>query len=455
MKSIGIDIGTTTICGVVIENQTGKLSSVKTLPNTSAIVSENTWEKLQDVSVILTTCIEIIEDFLIQYEDIDHIGLTGQMHGIVYVDSQGSAITPLITWQDGRGNLEYQNGMTYSSYMSEVTGYSFATGFGLVTHFYNQCNHMIPKEARCFCTIADYIAMKLANSKTPLVHQSMAASFGGFCVAESTFDQMVFNRLHINRSYLPAIASTESILGTYQGKISVSIAFGDNQASFLGSVSSQSNVLINIGTGSQISISTNHYDPSLSMEYRPYVSESYLVVGSALCGGASYALLKQFFEKVIKNFECDECDKDYYEYMNRAAKVGMMNKNKIKFVTCFNGTRKAPEQRARIENIGTDNFTPEDFSYGVLQGMSDELYEIYDKVPNQYIKQPYITGSGNGIRKNPVLREICEQQFGKQMVIPYYSEEAAFGSALFALYCSGYYQSLEQIQALILLEKGE
>ena len=454
MKSIGIDIGTTTICGVVIENQTGKLSSVKTLPNTSSIISENTWEKLQDVNVILTTCTEIVEEFLKQYDDINHIGLTGQMHGILYVDSQGSAITPLITWQDGRGNLEYQNGMTYSRYMSEVTSYSFATGFGLVTHFYHQCNHIIPKEALCFCTIGDYIAMKLANAKAPIIHQSMAASLGGFSVAEGKFDHNVLNQLHINTSYLPAIALAETILGTYQGKIPISIAIGDNQASFLGSVGSQSNVLINIGTGSQISIWTDHYDPSLSLEYRPYVSGSYLMVGSALCGGASYALLKEFFDKVCKIFSC-ECDKDYYEYMNRAAKVGMVNKNKIKFATCFNGTRKAPNQRARIENIGTDNFTPEDFSYGVLQGMSDELYEIYDKVPNQYIKQPYITGSGNGIRKNPVLREICEQQFGKQMVIPYYSEEAAFGSALFALYCSGYYQSLEQIQALILLEKGE
>ena len=46
-----------------------------------------------------------ISDFIT--EDIAVIGITGQMHGIVYTDCNGMAISPLYTWQDGRGNLPY------------------------------------------------------------------------------------------------------------------------------------------------------------------------------------------------------------------------------------------------------------------------------------------------------------------------------------------------------------
>lgn len=52
MKAIGIDIGTTTICAVVIDADTGNLLTSKTLPNTSAISSSHSYEKLQDTEKI-------------------------------------------------------------------------------------------------------------------------------------------------------------------------------------------------------------------------------------------------------------------------------------------------------------------------------------------------------------------------------------------------------------------
>lgn len=84
--------------------------------------------------------LELIQELRIQYPDIKGIGLSGQMHGILYVDAEGLAVSPLYTWQDMRGSLLYKDGISYAAYLSGQTGFPLSTGFGLVTHYYNKVN---------------------------------------------------------------------------------------------------------------------------------------------------------------------------------------------------------------------------------------------------------------------------------------------------------------------------
>ena len=48
--------------------------------------------------------------------------------------------------------------------------------------------------------------------------------------------------------------------GNQSGTCVVSVALGDNQASFLGSVGPEERLLLNVGTGSQISACTDRAD---------------------------------------------------------------------------------------------------------------------------------------------------------------------------------------------------
>ena len=57
MKTIGIDIGTTTISGVVMENKNAEKSrtlEAKTIENGSFIATANEWEKIQDAEQIVS-----------------------------------------------------------------------------------------------------------------------------------------------------------------------------------------------------------------------------------------------------------------------------------------------------------------------------------------------------------------------------------------------------------------
>ena len=108
MKAIGIDIGTTTISGVVVEVDERRYSTVieaKTIQNGSFIGTSNEWERIQDAEKIIQKAKVVVDEFIDKYPDAHNIGLTGQMHGIVYLNAEGRSVSPLYTWQDGRGNI--------------------------------------------------------------------------------------------------------------------------------------------------------------------------------------------------------------------------------------------------------------------------------------------------------------------------------------------------------------
>ena len=53
MKAIGIDIGTTSICGVVLDAENGNVLTSRTVNSDAFISTPNDWEKIQDVTKIV------------------------------------------------------------------------------------------------------------------------------------------------------------------------------------------------------------------------------------------------------------------------------------------------------------------------------------------------------------------------------------------------------------------
>ena len=105
MKTLGIDIGTTTISAAVLED--GQFLASETRANGAFIPSALTCAREQDVEKITQIALFVIETLFERYPDIHSIGVTGQMHGILYVDADGNAVSPLYTWQDARGSLPH------------------------------------------------------------------------------------------------------------------------------------------------------------------------------------------------------------------------------------------------------------------------------------------------------------------------------------------------------------
>ena len=112
MNILGIDIGTTSITALLLNETNCAVIDKATLKNDSFIESDLPFERIQDPEIIIGTVKKAISE-ITDGSNISSIGVTGQMHGIVYLDKEYSPVSPLYIWQDLRGNEIYKGSFTY------------------------------------------------------------------------------------------------------------------------------------------------------------------------------------------------------------------------------------------------------------------------------------------------------------------------------------------------------
>ena len=424
MKNIGLDIGTTTISAVMLEN--GHFSGSITVANDSKI-SDGSF-RMQDPDRIYELCVSVLNDLGVN--DADSISLTGQMHGIVYIDKYGRSCGPAVSWQDQRGNDLYCENETYSSALGRITGYKLSTGFGTVTLFHDTVNGILPTNTRYICTIPDYIAMRLAETEEPVLHPSMAQSIGCFDMLTGLFDLKKLAEAGIDITLFPQVNDRVISIGQYSGGPLIFTAIGDNQASVYGACRGRSKLLANIGTGSQISMISDEYRELSGLETRPYLDGEFLISGNSLCGGSSFDILTGLVNEVIDLF-VSVPQEQLLKILDELALKSGKDKD-LKVDTRFRGTREEPEIRGSITGITNENFTLGKLSYAFADGVCRELYDFYTLMPDAD-SLTAMSVSGNAVRNSELYRKCLSQYFKeKEIMMSEYREEAAYGAALYA-----------------------
>lgn len=186
---------------------------------------------------------------------------------------------------------------------------------------------------------------------------------------------------------------------------------------------------IDIGTSSQLSVFSPDYVEVPSLDTRPLPGGGYILVGAALCGGVSLAMLKDFFGNTVEHFTGQRpTDELLYDRMFS----GSAPSQPLPVVeTTFEGTRLSPSRRGSITGISLRNFTPETLTQGFLQGVCHELHEFYQALPPALRQgRTMLVGSGNALRRNARLRETLIATFGLPLTLTPHAEEAALGAAL-------------------------
>ena len=433
MKTIGIDIGTTTIGAVVMDTKDKRLLASKTIPNGSFIKTSFEWERIQDVELLMEKAKGLLDIFLEEYPDTKVIGLTGQMHGIVYTDKEGRYISPLYTWQDGSGDQPEFHGESVVEQVTRKYGIFAATGFGLITHLYHVKKGLVPEGSVSLCTISDYLGMWLTGRQRPLVHASNGASLGFYDTKNWCFQEKILTDAGIELSILPEVTADIRELGTYKGR-RVLVGLGDNQASFLGTVGMQKRIWqINVGTGGQLSVLSEEHFEADGIEARPFLDKKYILTGTVLCAGRAYAILEKFFRSCAQAMGMEAGEQ--YSLMESLARAAHEDAGGISVATVFKGTRVNPDMRGSISGISEENLLPENLVLGVIQGIANEFYGIFcDIYEGTGICADKLIASGNGVRKNSVLRKTLEKMFHAELEIAAFQEEAASGAALSVLY---------------------
>ena len=144
-------------------------------------------------------------------------------------------------------------------------------------------------------------------------------------------------------------------------------------------------------------------------------------------------MLEEFFRSYTVSLGLQE--NSQYSVMNMLAKEAFEKGERGLLVdACFCGKRSKPDLRASIKDIDRYGFTPSALILGVLKGMCEELYELYEKAPDG---KTHIVASGGAIKRNEILKKIVAQRFGASVSTNEIEEEAATGAALFSAFATG------------------
>jgi xylulokinase len=107
MNFLGLDIGTSAVKGIVVDERQEVLASAEApletrrpQPLWSEQSPEDWWLTVESVIARLRS------ELRSSFGDIAAIGLSGQMHGAVLLDEAGRVIRPAILWNDGRSTRE-------------------------------------------------------------------------------------------------------------------------------------------------------------------------------------------------------------------------------------------------------------------------------------------------------------------------------------------------------------
>ena len=460
MTTLSIDLGTSKLCAAVVDIATGRPVAIRSCDNDTNIRGLCDDFHEQDPARTRDLTLDLIRQVLAEAgRPIDAVGISGQMHGVLLVDRSLRPVTNLMTWRDRRTAREGAGSINESLSLlgPEVerrTGCRLAVGYGAATMRWLDRNGLLPPE--CIgLTIAGFVAASLTG--VVCIDETHAASWGILDVTRNVWDSDCVSRLGIRSKVLPSIIPSGTPLGEMtpaareflgiQGPAIVCSPVGDCQASVIGCAGfSPDTIVVNIGTGAQISIPSPSPAYTGDLDAWPMPFGGYLQLGAALCGGWAYAYLRRFFGETVRELAGIEIDDQAaYQRMNALAASADPAAGGLVVDTRFCGTRRDKSVKGSISGITTTNLTPSNLCLAFLEGIVRDLHSMY--VASASPSATRLIAGGNAVRRNPVLRSVIARLFALECSISSEPEEAVRGAAYAAAVGTGL-SSRERITAL-------
>ncbi len=470
---IGLDIGTSKLAAVAWELQQSRLLAVEQTPNVFAR-SAPVDSSEQDAEGLVTAAIALLRALTRRVELAQArplaLGVTGQMHGLVLVDSAGQTLSPLIDWRDGRGrHLCRLSGHSYIEEFAArlgpqalvASGCYPATGYGGITLLRLLEEKALPLNAQAL-TMQALLVQRLCGQAR--LDPSDAAAWGLFDVRQGArWIPDIAEALGLPAAgLLPQVMPTGSRAGDLLAQaarasglpkgLPVAVALGDNLAAFIGSAPQLADTLLmNLGTGGQMSVPIGAFVRAAGLETRPLLPGSWLLVGASLCGGRAYEILKQFYQRIGQELFGAPAPSDLYEIMNRLADSAADDCGGLIVRPLFAGSRHNPSAKGSLEGLTASNLSPANLTRALIRGMVTELVEFYHQaVGIAGAQASWLVGAGNAVRNIAGVRQELERQLQMPLRLARSGEQAALGAALSGGIAAGVYADWDSASRSIL-----
>ncbi len=446
MSYLGIDLGTTSlkavlvsVSGEVLREGTASYAMQHPYPGAAVQDPEHWWRATRDA-------VQQIQNGL--GAEINTIGLSGQMHGTVCLNSMRQLIRPALIWPDTRGTITAAEltAVVGEMRLSDTIGTPLASGFQGVTVAWLRQHE--PTTWRSIATVLlpkDYLRFRLTGEIA--TDPSDAAGTGMLDVHTRDWSDLMLDTVGLDRGKVPAIRPSAQIAGRLTSEaaeylglpvgLPVVTGGGDAPLAALASgVADGRSLLATLSSGAQVIAFTDHpaVDPRLRVHtfaapLDPTKDEAgWYVMGATMVAGMALSWLKE-------NIFESSSDQAITSMVQRASEISP-GSNGLLFAPYLTGERTPHlDSRARGAFLGlTADHDRRHLTRAAMEGVVFALRDALDVVRSLTRTGHDVVLAGGGSR-SPLWRQIMADIFEMPVRPSLIVDQSAIGAALLAAAC--------------------
>ncbi|MBU9711664.1 xylulokinase [Evansella tamaricis] len=452
-RYLGIDLGTSSV-KVLVCQKNGRIETQK-VQSYDVLHPQEGWHEQHPVhweAALKGAIEEIVAEAPHFLENVKGLSVTGQMHGIVPVDSDGNALYNAIIWSDQRNTEELSTlkAMMTNEEWVKLTGNRPNISFtlGKIMWFQKHYPDLYEKTYK-FLLPKDYIKMKLTSTFD--TDYSDASATLMMDLEEKNWSQQILTLTSLDLAKLPEMKESIEISGKVTEEaanhfglklgITVICGCGDAQAQAIGNgIVHEKNWLCTVGTSGQLFVSLDE----LMMEKNGTVHMlahgapgKWVMMGATLSAGMSFKWLTESIFR--KNYSFTD--------LLDLASTSNPGANRLLFLPYLYGERTPHmDEKAKAAFIGlTNTHTTAEMARAVVEGVLFSLYQGYTIVKNATGKVPERLILTGGAAEHPLWLQTAADIFNIPVVRKASRGGGAYGAAMLAAIGVGDCSSLEDL----------
>ena len=446
---MGLDISTTGAKALII-NETGGVIAVANTPQPIS-QPKPLWSEQNPADWwdgIVKSIRAALAESGLKGEDISAIGLTGQMHGLVLLDSQGEVLRPSILWNDQRtqAQCDAMTAILGLDRLIELTGNPAVTGFTAPKILWVRDN-----EPDIYAQVAqvllpkDYIRYKLTDAYA--TDLAGAAGTSLLNVAERAWSQEVLDALEIPAEWMPPVHEGTQVTSQISAAAAAATGLaagtpvvgggGDQAAGAIGmGCVTPDKIGVTVGTSGVVfaPLSNYAYEPEGRLHaFCHAVPETWHFMGVMLSAAGSLQWYKDTFAAEL----------DYDGLLAEAVEVPAGCEG-LFFLPYLTGERTPhPDPLARGAFIGiTSRHSRGHMTRAVLEGVAFGLKDSFTLIDQVGLPDKFEVRISGGGAKSPIWQEIIADVLGAPLVNINTTEGGAFGAAILASVAAGVFDDV-------------
>ncbi|MEN6548136.1 MAG: xylulokinase [Armatimonadia bacterium] len=445
---MGIDVGTSGTKTIIV-NDKGKIIARATVEY--PLYSPHPGWSEQDPADWWQATVESIRQVLAQAKltgkQIVGIGLSGQMHGSVFLDCSGQVIRRALLWNDQRTapQCDFITGKVGRKTIIAETCNPVLTGFQapkiiwLRDHepenYERLAQVLLPK---------DYIRYRLTGDFATEVSDASGTAL--FNVPERRWSKAILDKLSLPHEWFPRVYESPEVTGGVSKAVAALTGLkegtpvvgggGDQAAGGVGNGIVEPGA-VSCTTGTSGVVFAYLDQPVMDDKLRTHtfchaVPGKWHVMGVMLAAGGSLRWLRDTMFSEEKQVAA-QLGVDPYELITAEATKAPVGSEGLLFLPYLTGERcPHPDPYARGVFFGLAlRHEKRHLARAVLEGVAFGLRDSFDLIAGLGLDMPQVRASGGGARSK-VWRQIQADVSGREMSTINVDEGAAFGAALLA-----------------------